>query len=994
MVARVRTAVAVIGVMGVVAQVWVALAQAPPSGSASSSSRAVATVGTQRIEADEFERRVSAAQQQYASRGVVLPAEARSTLRRQVLEGAIRGELVALEARRTGALVPIAEAEAALRNEPVFNPGGRFDEPRWLTIKANQKAQFEAAVDRMRGQLSGQRMTEQLVKRFTPSEAQLRSEAERQMGRADLAYLLLPTGEFEGTFPEPREQAVVDRYRRDRASYQRPDQLTLSIVIVNTPGLSPDERKDGTRVREWTARMRHSADSLLHAARAGADLEVLAIPHGGVRPKISAIRTRLPAFWNGTAADVEALFAAKRGTYLPSPVAATEGFLVVRLDDRSDAHLADISEVAKEIRGQLRDDLKRNHVEYAMRDLHSAMRDTMAGEAWRVRWVFADPQTIRVPEPSASDIERYYRSRLADYSRFDSEAGRIVATPLAEVREDALQRLRTERRVEAARAQAERIHRAWVAGKREPSLERESSLQESEATPRGAGLDLTSVGTDLAPLLWRAEDDRSVGIAPVGGGFAVWHKFEHVRRHVPTYQQARPAVQRAFEADWALREERGARALFDADPSLFKAGDILSVGRANILPTALMDVPLTRAEVESWFRTKVAQFSAPEQMRARHILVSPTTSSDASDRAARIKAEALLARVRGGEDFAKVAREASDDEPTRDHGGELGTFGRGVMLPGFETVAFTLRPGQMSGLVRTQAGYHIILCVEYEPEIIQPLDLVYANVASDLARVKADSLAVLRADSLIRVHRDPKALKAAVERSGFEVLQFQHRIGDYINSSQVRPFFDALEKLKAGEILRPAFRARGSGAWVAWVDSLSPPRIPTWEEARPRALIEFRAGAGKRALEAKRAEIDSLRAAGWSADSVAALWGGSTQVPDLTPGREIKALGATQEVDAFVFGNKSRPAAKIGQSSAWIEVHGGLVQVTVMQRHVPDIQSVQVRMQQLRGEHIESAMRRHFAELAMRHAVRIHDAALRDTPLPEARAIDVSGARR
>lgn len=482
--------------------------------------------------------------------------------------------------------------------------------------------------------------------------------------------------------------------------------------------------------------------------------------------------------------------------------------------------------------------------------------------------------------------------------------------------------------------------------------------------------------------------------AVAGGGFVVWDALEHVRDHVPTYEQATPLVRRAFEADWVQREARGARALFDADPDRFRSGNIIKFRRAAVSPPAILDVPLSRAEVEAWFQKNFDQFSAPEEMRARHILVSPTGTSDAADRAARVKAEALLARVRGGEDFARLAQESSDDEPTRARGGDLGTFGRGVMLHGFEVAAFALRPGDISGLVRTEAGYHIIQCLEYEPTVVQPLDLIYINVASDLARTKADTLAGVRADSLMRTNRTPSSMAAALTRMGYEINTYEHRIGDPINSSAVRPFFDSLERLKAGQMVQPAFRTRGQGVWIAWVDSITPPRTPSWEEAQPRALQAYRSGAGNRAIEAKRAEMDSLLASGWSPDTLAALWGGLGVIPNLLPGRGIPGLGGAAVVDSFVFGGAGRPAARQGEASGWLEMPNGISRVTILQRQAPDRDQLQARMQELKAEHVEVGMRAYFADLAKRHPVRILDPVLRDTPLPRPHVAGSSQARR
>jgi len=101
-----------------------------------------------------------------------------------------------------------------------------------------------------------------------------------------------------------------------------------------------------------------------------------------------------------------------------------------------------------------------------------------------------------------------------------------------------------------------------------------------------------------------------------------------------------------------------------------------------------------------------------QQVRARHILLS---SEEA--------AAAALARLRGGADFAALAREISEDEATRTDGGDLGFMPRGVMPPAFEEAAFALRAGETSDIVRSDFGYHIIMVVEVDADRAVPDDL-------------------------------------------------------------------------------------------------------------------------------------------------------------------------------------------------------------------------------------------------------------------------------
>src|SRR2546422_5872724 len=84
--------------------------------------------------------------------------------------------------------------------------------------------------------------------------------------------------------------------------------------------------------------------------------------------------------------------------------------------------------------------------------------------------------------------------------------------------------------------------------------------------------------------------------------------------------------------------------------------------------------------------------------------------------------------------------------------------------------------------------------------------------------------------------------------------------------------------------------------------SVTPPGAPSWEQARERAVQAYVRDAGRRALEAKRVELDSLMSAGWSFDSITALWGGVVKVDPLEPGAKIRDLGEASALDSLVFG--------------------------------------------------------------------------------------------
>jgi peptidyl-prolyl cis-trans isomerase C len=152
----------------------------------------------------------------------------------------------------------------------------------------------------------------------------------------------------------------------------------------------------------------------------------------------------------------------------------------------------------------------------------------------------------------------------------------------------------------------------------------------------------------------------------------------------------------------------------------------------------------TEAEAKKYYDENVKEFQVPEQVRASHILIRPTdpnTDPNQAKAQAKHKAEELLQKVKGGADFATVAKESSEDPTTKDQGGDLRLFSRGLMYPTFENAAFSLKVGQVSDLVETPFGYHIIKVTEHHDPNQTPFEKAKTDIISGLTRQKKQEAA-------------------------------------------------------------------------------------------------------------------------------------------------------------------------------------------------------------------------------------------------------------
>ncbi len=135
----------------------------------------------------------------------------------------------------------------------------------------------------------------------------------------------------------------------------------------------------------------------------------------------------------------------------------------------------------------------------------------------------------------------------------------------------------------------------------------------------------------------------------------------------------------------------------------------INVTIRNLLPQ-IAKASVTDAEVDAYFRDHRKEFDRPEQVHARHILLQ-----------SEVEAKFVLAKLQRGEPFEALARQYSTDPGSKEQGGDLGFVNRGATVPEFDQLAFTMQPGQTSGIVHSKFGYHIIQVLEHK--VAQPAKL-------------------------------------------------------------------------------------------------------------------------------------------------------------------------------------------------------------------------------------------------------------------------------
>ncbi|HJW57017.1 MAG TPA: SurA N-terminal domain-containing protein [Burkholderiaceae bacterium] len=147
-------------------------------------------------------------------------------------------------------------------------------------------------------------------------------------------------------------------------------------------------------------------------------------------------------------------------------------------------------------------------------------------------------------------------------------------------------------------------------------------------------------------------------------------------------------------------------------------------------------ITVSDADIKAYYEQNAKRFGTEEQRRASHILIAVKKDASAADHAAaKAKAEKVLAQLRKNPgDFAKLAKQNSEDTGSAERGGDLDYFGKGMMVKPFEDAAYKLKQGEISDIVQSDFGYHIIQLTGVKPASIKSLDEVKGEVATEIKK--------------------------------------------------------------------------------------------------------------------------------------------------------------------------------------------------------------------------------------------------------------------
>ena len=329
-----------------------------------------------------------------------------------------------------------------------------------------------------------------------------------------------------------------------------------------------------------------------------------------------------------------------------------------------------------------------------------------------------------------------------------------------------------------------------------------------------------------------------------------------------------------LSADFASRvnpTDAEVEAFYKANGTLFQAPEQASIEYVVLdLESVKKSITINEADLKSYYEQNAARLSGNEERRASHILINAPKDAPAAERQkAKARAQELLAELRKAPDsFADLAKKNSQDTGSAAKGGDLDFFARGAMVKPFEEAAFAMKKGDISELVESDFGYHIIKLADIKAPKQRSFEELRANIEADLKTQQAQRKFAETAEAFTNgVYEQSDSLKPVADKLKLEIktaAKLSRKpaagvTGLLANAKFLAAIFgpDAIEKKRNTEAIETA------------PNQLTAGRITQYQAAKTMALAEVRANVRERLVASRAAELaaqeGAAKLAAWKA---------------------------------------------------------------------------------------------------------------------------------
>jgi peptidyl-prolyl cis-trans isomerase D len=367
---------------------------------------------------------------------------------------------------------------------------------------------------------------------------------------------------------------------------------------------------------------------------------------------------------------------------------------------------------------------------------------------------------------------------------------------------------------------------------------------------------------------------------------------------------------------------------------------------------ALNQVPggppqVSGADIQRYYNQHQQQFQVPEQVQVRHILIKVPAKADAQTvAAAQAKAEDILKQLHAGANFAELAKKYSDDPGSKDQGGELGFIQHGATVPEFDRTAFSLQPGQLSGVIRTQFGFHVLQAEAKQPAHVKSVDEVHDLIMANLMQQAQSDAA----------QKYAAKLQAEAQQGGLQKMAGQNHLQvtttDPLQQGGVVPgLADGTQLLTRAFAAKPGAppqtASTGEGYAVFTVLNAVPAHAPTFDAYKSHLLEDFRNGQIAGLMRSRTQQL-AIKAREEGLEKAAKEVGATLQTSDLVD-------STAQVPDLGSMGSEGAPAFALqpGQISGPILTQRTGVVMKILDKQAPTEAQIEQHMDSTRDQLVQ-----------------------------------------
>jgi peptidyl-prolyl cis-trans isomerase D len=365
---------------------------------------------------------------------------------------------------------------------------------------------------------------------------------------------------------------------------------------------------------------------------------------------------------------------------------------------------------------------------------------------------------------------------------------------------------------------------------------------------------------------------------------------------------------------------------------------------------AAEDVKVTPEDLRAYYDQHREQYRVPEQVKVSHILIKtplpgPDGKVDARGVAeAQRRAEDLLKQLKSGAKLEDLAKKYSEDPGSGKQGGSLGWIGKGQTVPEFEKVAFSLPKGQISDLVKSSYGFHIIRVDDKQEAHMKTLEEVKAEIEPILKHQKGQQIAQQKAEALLKQAR-ADGLDSAAAAQGVPMIT-----SDFFSRKDMLPglgpspqFMDAV--FSATEKSPPDVAPASQGIVVFQLLGVKSPATPTFEEIRSRVEDEFKNERSSILLTQKGQELSDRAKTEHDLKRAAKELGATVKTSDFVlPDGQVPDVGSMSGQAAVAF------TLKPGDISGPINSGANAVVLKVLENQQPSEAEFAAKRDQIRDQ--------------------------------------------